>query len=230
MSVEEQLQIQLQRQVQELMRENETLKERLKSYEHKNESSRTGDMDVALPAWFESLRALPSFRYRLEVREWEDRAWRVRSKDAGGGGWSGSDYVHCPKAAGVRVLDYFCFQSAGEDGIPISDYSLVGVALFTEKAESHIGLCHGGSMCALMDDVVGWLGFCADGELKPWSGFTVQIDTALKKAVAVGSVLRLEAEITQRVGQRKIFIKARLLDPINHEIIYCECNGLFLKK
>lgn len=85
-------------------------------------------------------------------------------------------------------------------------------------------------MCALMDDVVGWLGFCADGELKPWSGFTVQIDTALKKAVHVGSLLRLEATVTERVGKRKVYIKAKLVDPSSPDVVYCTCSGLFLVK
>lgn len=50
------------------------------------------------------------------------------------------------------------------------------------------GLCHGGTMCAVMDDAVGWLGFCESGKCKPWSGYTVQIDTSLKKAITIGYV------------------------------------------
>ncbi|CAM9499703.1 unnamed protein product, partial [Ectocarpus fasciculatus] len=169
-----------------------------------------------------------------QVREWEDPVWRAAHPNEGGGGWRGTDYVHCPKAAGVRVLDYLLFGPSGDASTPAGeqgiDYSLVGVAHFTEKAESHVGLCHGGSMCALMDDVVGWLGFCADGELKPWSGFTVQIDTALKKAVHVGSLLRLEATVTERVGKRKVYIKAKLVDPSSPDVVYCTCSGLFLVK
>jgi hypothetical protein len=33
--------------------------------------------------------------------------------------------------------------------------SLVGFVYFSKQAESHKGLCHGGSMCALMDDAIG---------------------------------------------------------------------------
>lgn len=41
-------------------------------------------------------------------------------------------------------------------------------------------------MCAVMDDAVGWLGFCESGVCLPWSGFTVQIDTSLKRAITIG--------------------------------------------
>jgi hypothetical protein len=45
---------------------------------------------------------------------------------------------------------------------------LVGPAHFTDRAESHKGLCHGGSFCALMDDAIGWMGFCVSGTVRPW--------------------------------------------------------------
>ena len=95
------------------------------------------------------------------------------------------------------------------------------------EAESHRGLCHGGTMCALMDDVVGWTGFCATGVCKPWSGFTVQINTALKKPVEVGSWLRLEGEIVKIEG-RKVSVKARLLDVDGD--VHCEAEGLVVLK
>lgn len=240
----------LQAQVGQLQRDNQAMQKRLKSYEDAE-----AVVDVPLPAWFEALRDTSNFRCRLEVimgaatvlsfdklhpklhlqvREWEDPVWRVTNPEDGGGGWRGTDYVHCPKAAGVRVLDYYLMGPSGNTSTPAGDqgvdYTLVGVAYFTHKAESHVGLCHGGSMCALMDDVVGWLGFCSDGNLKPWCGFTVQIDTSLKKAVHVGSLLRLEATITERVGKRKVYIKAKLVDPMSPEVAYCTCNGLFLLK
>lgn len=78
-----------------------------------------------------------------------------------------------------------------------------------------------------MDDVVGWLGFCSSGEMRPWGGYTVQIDTTLKRPVPVGSLLRVEAVITKREGPRKVFINAKLVNPHTNEI-HCECNGLFL--
>ena len=59
-------------------------------------------------------------------------------------------------------------------------------------------------MCSLMDDVIGWTGFCATGVCKPWSGFTVQINTALKKPVDVGAWLRLEGEIVKIEGHRLV--------------------------
>jgi hypothetical protein len=51
----------------------------------------------------------------------------------------------------VRIADYFISYSNG-DGVVGLDKGGVGTVLtgivhFTEKAESHQGLCHGGSMC-----------------------------------------------------------------------------------
>ena len=104
---------------------------------------------------------------------------------------------------------------------------LIGAVHFGPGAESHRGLCHGGTMCSLMDDVVGWTGFCATGVCKPWSGFTVQINTALKKPVDVGAWLRLEGEIVKIEG-RKVSVRARLLD--FDGAIHCEAEGLVVLK
>ena len=81
-------------------------------------------------------------------------------------------------------------------------------------------------MCSLMDDVVGWTGFCATGACEPWSGFTVQINTSLKKPVEVGSWLRLEGEIVKIEG-RKVSVRARLLLGAD---VHCEAEGLVVLK
>ena len=72
---------------------------------------------------------------------------------------------------------------------------MAGIVHFTSKAESHQGFCHGGSMCSIMDDAIGWIAFCVTGECKPWTGFTVQINTSLKKPVRVGQILLLRIKI-----------------------------------
>lgn len=189
-----------------------------------------------LPAWFIALRLQPSFRQTLYVREWREdqKGWRNSSE----GGWLGNDYVHSP-TAGVRVLEYQlhgpasggnsgnnCSSSSSGDDT-FADFTLIGPAFFTENAESHKGLCHGGSMCSLMDDIVGWLGFCSSGEMRAWEGFTVQIDTSLKRPVKVGSMHRVEATVSKREGARKVYIAARLVDPESASV-HCECKGLFL--
>jgi len=52
--------------------------------------------------------------------------------------------------------------------------------------------CHGGTMTALLDDVLGHAAFiCGDGAPGPWSGATVSVNCSLKKPVAVGSVLKV---------------------------------------
>lgn len=207
--------------LQELEQENAKLREQLIFLQGSQRPT------PPLPDWFIALRSKPTFRETLDVREWKEdqKEWR-NSKE---GGWLGNDYVHSP-TAGVRVLEYQLHgpvESSSSGSGTISDFALIGPAFFTENSESHKGLCHGGSMCSLMDDVVGWLGFCSSGELKAWEGFTVQIDTSLKKPVQVGSMLRVEASIIKREGARKVYIAARLTDP-NSAAVHCECNGLFL--
>ncbi len=86
-------------------------------------------------------------------------------------------------------------------------------------------------MCALMDDCIGWMGFCSDVQAgpRPWSGFTVQIDTSLKKSVKVGQLLQVEAWIERRDGPRKVWVGCRLFDPLSPtETVHCTAKGLFL--
>lgn len=60
------------------------------------------------------------------------------------------------------------------------------------------------------------------------AGFTVQVNTALKKAVPVGSLLKLEARVLRKEGTRKVWVAAKLED---HEskVVYAEGEGLFLR-
>ena len=168
-----------------------------------------------LPAWLDELEDDKEYE-RIHLPEWDNGAvWRRKN------GFKGSDYVHGARAA-VHVPRYYLRGVAGGVGS-----KLVGAAHFGPGAESHRGLCHGGTMCSLMDDVVGWTGFCATGVCEPWSGFTVQINTSLKKPVEVGSWLRLEGEITAIDG-RKVSVKARLLRV--DCAIHCEAEGLVVLK
>ena len=212
-----------------------------------------------LPEWFKAMKAdgdccaVDDF-----VREWHDEKWRLST-----GGFSGTDYVHSRSRAPVRVLEYLIVKRPNLTREPAKDVregvfypSLVGPAYFSGAAESHKGLCHGGSMCALMDDAVGWMGFCITGEPRGWTGYTVQvigrflpadklqpapnkidkltrttfhtqIDTSLKKSVTVGSTLKLEAWVERREGARKIWICAKLSDP-SDDTVHCTARGLFL--
>lgn len=72
------------------------------------------------------------------------------------------------------------------------------------------------------------MGFCASGTVKPWSGYTVQVNTALRKSVKVGSILKVEAWVDRVEGPRKVWVKSLLTDPANGDI-YCEGDGLFLR-
>jgi hypothetical protein len=89
---------------------------------------------------------------------------------------------------------------------------LSGVVHFTRHAESHKGYCHGGSMCSVMDDVIGWCGFVVTGQLLPWSGYTVQVNTRLQCPIPINSILPIQAIVTQ-IERRKIFITATIWNP-----------------
>lgn len=174
------------------------------------------DREEAPPSWIK-WNEDRDFR-PLRVREWTDMGWRKSE-----GGWVGHDYCH-DAMAGVRISDYHWNSTTQE---------LVGIASFTIRAESHKKFCHGGSMTAVMDDVIGWAGFCVaasdDGGgavCLPWSGFTVQIDTALRKPVPVGSRLELRAKLDRREGPRKVYFNASLTN--EDGAAHCEAKGLFL--
>lgn len=162
---------------------------------------------VVLPLWVDRLR--PTWGERLIRPEWEDRNLRREE------GWLGEDLCHAVDAP-VRILDYYITPSL-----------VTGVVYFSPRAESHRGFCHGGSMCSVMDDILGWTAFLlAPQHLQQqeqqrrhnsWNGYTAQVNVSLKKPVPVHSVLLLQGSITKREGARKVFVKAHLIHPdCNH--------------
>ena len=166
------------------------------------------------PAWFAALDAATAVR----LPEWDNgTAWRAANE------FMGTDYSHGPEAA-VHVAGYHldtCDTGA----------RLTGAVHFGPGAESHRGLCHGGSMCTVMDDVLGWTGFCATGRCVPWCGFTVQVNTKLQAPVKVGSWLRVEGRVTS-VDGRKVRVAAKLVSPAadGGEVVHCEAEGLCIMK
>ena len=166
------------------------------------------DLCLSVPNWVQDQR--DDWGSPLSVHEWDD-VDSYRQKN----GWQGRDLVHDAKAP-VRVLEYFVNYGQGIPGTPLKKGGvgtvLTGISHFTKRAESHKGYCHGGSMCSLMDDIIGWCAFLTTGECIPWSGFTVQVNTALKKPIPVDTYLLVKATIT-KVERRKISISAELIDP-----------------
>lgn len=140
----------------------------------------------------------------------------------------GNDLVHSVSSP-VRILEYRVQYPNEHEGTQIQ---LTGIVHFTKFAESHKGFCHGGSMCGIMDDAIGWIGFCVTGECKPWSGFTVQVNTSLVKPVVVGQVLKLRCRIV-RVERRKVSSLVELVDPgggddDGDECVHARAEGLFI--
>ena len=154
---------------------------------------------------------------RLVVPEWEDPDDRRKR------GWCGQDLVHDGEASPVHITDYFVRYGPGHDIAPLGKEDgscirggagtvLQGIVVFTAAAESHRGYCHGGSMCSIMDDCIGWVAFCVTGTCRPWTGFTVQVNTSLRQPVPVHATLLVEGRIT-RVERRKVYVTAALYDP-----------------
>jgi len=141
--------------------------------------------------------------------------------------------IHAKNSA-VRLLEYRI--KYGQSNIKITDKGgvgtiLIGLTHFTSQAESHKGYCHGGSMCSVMDDIIGWTGFCVSGKCVPWSGFTAQVNTKLINPIPVNTILKLSCRII-KVEKRKVFLKAELVDPVDpkNEKKYCEADGLVILK
>ncbi|KAL1508448.1 hypothetical protein AB1Y20_004551 [Prymnesium parvum] len=152
------------------------------------------------PEWLRGLFFDPALQ-RVLLREWEDAAWRRRA------GWLGTDLIHNPEGNGVQVVAYFWDAAA---------LTLTGVVKFGPAAESHRGLCHGGAMTSLMDDLCGHICFFSSGT--PWCGATVQVNCKLMKPVRVGDVHKLVGRIdrqeTKEKGGKpltKVFISAELV-------------------
>lgn len=176
-----------------------------------------------LPCWVEELQE--SWGEELVVSEWQHDGGTYREKR----GWQGRDLVH-DKDAPVRVMNYYVRYGPGIEGIASSisggcGTTLTGVAHFTPRAESHMGYCHGGSMCSLLDDVIGWAAFLVTGECRPWTGFTVQINSSLKRPIPVDSVLLVEARIT-KVDRRKVSVDAAIVDPQDDNAVHATGSGL----
>jgi len=183
------------------------------------EAARRRRRRSAVPSWFTELQKSGQYEL-LRIDEWE-RGWIWRLAN----GWLGTDYVHGVDAA-VHVAGYLLGKT------PEGHAKLIGAVHFGPGAESHKTLCHGGTMCAAMDDAMGWVGFCVSGRCQPWSGFTVQVNTSLQAPIAVGSWLRLEGEI-YGVERRKVRVRATLTAPAvdgADAVTHCTGDGLFVVK
>ena len=165
------------------------------------------------PAWIAEKRS--EWGEKVMVPEWEEDSYRAKN------GWLGRDLVHDSKSP-VQVSEYCVAYGNSDSALPGFSRGgvgtvLTGIATFTNKAESHRGFCHGGSMTSVLDDVIGWCAFMTTGECKPWSGFTVQINTSLKKPIMVNTTLLIRGTITN-IERRKVSVFAELLDPVDESV------------
>jgi hypothetical protein len=82
-------------------------------------------------------------------------------------------------------------------------------------------------MTAVMDDTVGWAAFLSTGSCKPWTGFTVQINTSLRKPIPVDSWL-LVCGVISKIEGRKVSVTATITDPANDNAVHAEGDGLVI--
>ncbi|KAL7546126.1 hypothetical protein ACHAWF_009468 [Thalassiosira exigua] len=192
-----------------------------------------------LPSWLRE--QLPRWGERVRVPEWDED----ESIDGEGGaadhyergegemdcyrstnGWKGTDLCHSIESP-VRISHYGVRHEAGGVGTTLS-----GAVHFTSGAESHAGYCHGGSMTAVMDDVIGWTAFLVTGKCIPWSGFTAQVNVSLRRPIAVRSYLKVVGRITKWEG-RKVWIHSQLIhggDEDGEGTVHCTAEGLVILK
>ena len=173
-----------------------------------------------VPDWVKNGR--PAWGEKLMVPEWQDSGnYRARN------GWKGRDLIHDPYSA-VYIPEYFVQYGPGNaNGLARGGAGtiLTGWVYFSDRAESHAGYCHGGSMCSVMDDVIGWVAFLVTGKVLPWSGFTVQINCSLQKPIPVFATLKVEAQIV-RLERRKVYVEAKLVDPANGDAQHAAAEGI----
>ncbi len=102
-----------------------------------------------------------------------------------------------------------------------SDGALVGKAWFGPGTEGPPGHAHGGSMAALLDQIMGSACFVL-GHIV----LAAKIDVSFRNKMPLGTVATLEAWV-ERIDGRKLTPRAHLLGPGG--IVYAESSGLFIK-
>lgn len=161
-----------------------------------NYGLRLGTHDI--PAWIETQRL--SWGRTLRLPEWDDANYRANE------GWHGKDLVHSLEAP-VHIMEYLLKYDRPTGGIGTT---LTGTVHFNAQTESHKGVCHGGSICSVLDDAIGHTAFCVTGEYRRWSGYTVKVNASLKKAVRVESVLKVVCYVV-KVERRKVWLECELI-------------------
>lgn len=187
-----------------------------------------------LPSWAHPTKR-SSWGTILQIQEWDDNGTEDCNQNNTQyrtlNGWKGNDLVHS-QSSPVRILEYrLLYNKNDDDNSNDNKATLTGIVHFTPNAESHKGYCHGGSMCSILDDIIGWTGFCATGRCIPWSGFTVQVNSKLFKPVQVDSILKIVCTV-EKIEKRKVWLKAILVDPSNdvngNVPIHAEGEGLVI--
>lgn len=102
-----------------------------------------------------------------------------------------------------------------------TDNALVGRVWFGPGAEGPPGHAHGGSMAAVLDEVMGTAGWLNGSMVVAAS---IKID--FRNKLRLGSVISFEAWV-DRVDGRKVFTKGRLVS--DKGVTVAESEGLFIK-
>mmetsp|Transcript_17453 Transcript_17453/g.25791 ORF Transcript_17453/g.25791 Transcript_17453/m.25791 type:complete len:391 (+) Transcript_17453:183-1355(+) len=180
----------------------------------------TGKNEICLPTWIETNRT--AYGELIMLDEWIQPSYRSRK------GWKGSDFIH-HKDSPVRIIDYFVDYGNAENGKERGGVgtSLTGIVHFTNRTESHQGLCHGGSITAVLNDIVAWTAFMVTGKCQPWSGFTTQINTSIHKPISLDSWMLVTGTISE-VKERKVTVLVKLIDPKSNNNLHAEGDGFVI--
>mmetsp|Transcript_28900 Transcript_28900/g.43644 ORF Transcript_28900/g.43644 Transcript_28900/m.43644 type:complete len:394 (-) Transcript_28900:109-1290(-) len=175
---------------------------------------------ICLPTWIESNKT--AYGERLLLDEW------CQPNDRSKRGWKGLDFIHHENAP-VRITDYFVHYGNSESDKERGGVGtkLTGIVHFTSRAESHKGICHGGSMTAVLNDIIAWTAFMVTGNCQPWSGFATQISTSIHKPISLDSWM-LVTGIISEVKERQVTVLAKLIDPRNNDTIHADGDGLVI--
>lgn len=100
------------------------------------------------------------------------------------------------------------------------DENLVGKVWFGPEAEGPPGHAHGGSMAAVLDEV---MGACA--WMKGHTVLAAQLTTNFRNPLPLGTIAHFEATV-DRVEGRKVYTTGRLADESGK--LFCEGTCLFI--
>ncbi len=99
---------------------------------------------------------------------------------------------------------------------------VVASAVFDAGAAGVPGISHGGPVCAVFDDVMGFVFTTMNGKI----GYTATMTVDFKAPIRLGSTIEFRGRLAKHEG-RKLFIEAEAFDPDRR--LVASARALFLE-